>query len=283
MLPFVRRDIPVLLSLVGTLSAPGLAQSRLSFPALYPADHPRPQVMVLGTMHLANNNRDMNNPQMDDVLQPRRQAELEEVAARLGRWAPTKIAVEVSVERQGWLDSLYQAYLAGGVTDDRNEIVQVAFRLAKRLGHTRVYATDWKHDMRIGEVMGWAAAHGQGEKAQRMGAWGRTLIAQINPAIQQLSLRQMFIEANSPENLVLSHQPYLLEARVGADTAYPGWDDVAGWYARNLRIFVNVSRVITAPDDRVLVLFGAGHAPLLTHYFEAAGDFQVVSPVDILQ
>jgi uncharacterized protein DUF5694 len=275
--------------LIAALLAPaalptrGAAQARMDFPPLYPANAPRPSVVVVGTAHLANNNRDMNNAQFDDVLSPRRQGELDALAVGLSRFRATKIAVEVPVERQPWLDSLYQAYLRGEVTDNRNEIVQIGFRLARRMGHTRVYAVDWKHDMNIGAVMQWAATHGQGARAQQMGGWGRELMARMNPAIARMTITEMLLEANRPENLVIGHQGYLLEARIGADSTYPGWEDVAGWYGRNLRIFANVGRIVEAPTDRVLVLFGAGHAPLLNHYFEGAGDFEVVRVGSILR
>ncbi|MBK7271465.1 MAG: hypothetical protein IPI07_18850 [Flavobacteriales bacterium] len=42
---------------------------------------------------------------------------------------------------------------------------------------------------------------------------------------------------------------------------YRGADGLAmHWYSRNLRIFWNVQELPLAPADRLLVLFGAGHA-----------------------
>ena len=277
------RSLALSLLLVSSLASRVTAQERIEFPRLYPEGTPRPSVMVLGTPHLANNGRDMNNAQFDDILSPKRQGELEELVGRLARFAPTRIAVEVPVERQGWVDSLYAAYLRGEVTENRNEIVQIGFRLAKRLGHTKVYAVDWKHDMNIGAVMQWAATHCQGAKAQQMGSWGRELMARMNPAIAKMTLTEILEAAYHPENVALGHQAYLLEARVGADSSYPGWDDVAGWYGRNLRIFANIARVAERPEEKILVLFGAGHAPLLDHYFRAAGDFVVTPPAAVLR
>ena len=277
------RTLALTLLMVTSLASRMTAQERIEFPHLYPVGATYPAVMIVGTPHLANNNRDMNNAQFDDVLSPKRQGELEDLVGRLARFAPTRIAVEVPIERQGWVDSLYAAYLRGEVTDNRNEIVQIGFRLAKRLGHTKVYAVDWKRDMNIGAVMQWAAAHGQGAKAQQMGSWGRELMTRMNPAIAKMTLTEILYEANQPENMALGHQAYLLEARVGADSSYTGWDDVAGWYGRNLRIFANIARVVERPGDKVLVLFGAGHAPLLDHYFRAAGDFAVTPPASLLR
>src|SRR6478735_5384168 len=64
------RSLALSLLLVSALASRGAAQERIEFPQLYPAGTPRPGVMVLGTPHLANNGRDMNNAEFDDVLSP---------------------------------------------------------------------------------------------------------------------------------------------------------------------------------------------------------------------
>ena len=51
-------------------------------------------------------------------------------------------------------------------------------------------------------------------------------------------------------------------ARVGAGDTYVGADLLAKWYDRNIRIFSDLQR-IAQPGDRVLVIFGAGHAAIL--------------------
>ena len=86
-----------------------------------------------------------------------------------------------------------------------------------------------------------------------------------------------------PDFLALTHEPYLLLARIGDGTEEPGWQDVSGWYARNLRIFVNLTRIVSTPDDRVLLIFGQGHAPLLRHFVEASCDFTLAEPADYIR
>ncbi len=53
------------------------------------------------------------------------------------------------------------------------------------------------------------------------------------------------------------------------------------WYHRNVRIFANVLRV-TEPGDRLLMLYGAGHVPILAHLAEASGAYRLADPRDIL-
>lgn len=59
-----------------------------------PASSAPAQVMVLGTYHFGNPGQDLHNMKADNVLTPKKQAELADVAARLARFKPTKIAVE---------------------------------------------------------------------------------------------------------------------------------------------------------------------------------------------
>ena len=50
--------------------------------------------MMLGTYHFGNPGQDLHNMKADNVLTPKKQAELADVAARLARFKPTEIAVE---------------------------------------------------------------------------------------------------------------------------------------------------------------------------------------------
>jgi len=59
-----------------------------------PASSAPAQVMMLGTYHFGNPGQDLHNMKADNVLTPKKQAELADVAARLARFKPTEIAVE---------------------------------------------------------------------------------------------------------------------------------------------------------------------------------------------
>jgi hypothetical protein len=53
------------------------------------------KVMPLGTVHLDNPGRDVNNPQVPDVLTPQKQRELDALRDSLAQFRPTKMAIEV--------------------------------------------------------------------------------------------------------------------------------------------------------------------------------------------
>jgi hypothetical protein len=52
----------------------------------------RPEILVLGTYHMANPGHDIHNLQADDVLSPKRQQEIAQLIDVLKRFRPTKIA-----------------------------------------------------------------------------------------------------------------------------------------------------------------------------------------------
>ena len=54
----------------------------------------RPEILVLGTYHMANPGHDIYNMQADDVLSPRRQQEIAQLIEVLKKFHPTKIAIE---------------------------------------------------------------------------------------------------------------------------------------------------------------------------------------------
>src|SRR5467141_4140826 len=118
-----------------TITAVILAVSQQA-PLERPAPPPpaRAEVLVLGVYHMSNPGHDIFNMQADDVLAPRRQAEIAQVIAALEKFHPTKIAVERDVFDKR-ISKDYPDYLAGKHELTRNEIEQIGFRLAKQLGH----------------------------------------------------------------------------------------------------------------------------------------------------
>ena len=77
----------------------------------------------------------------------------------------------------------------------------------------------------------------------------------------------MYIRLNQPEGRLADHQGYLRIARIGLGDQYPGANWVTYmWYARNLKIFVNLTRVTESADDRILLIIGAGHVFLVQQF-----------------
>ena len=257
----------------------GAAVGMLLLPSLLGAQsmEERPVVMILGTPHLDNPGLDVHNFDLDDVLAPKRQAEIEIVVRRLATFKPTKIAIEAPYG-DTVLDGQYQSYLAGNFTLSRDERHQIAFRLAKLMGHTHVYPIDYQQEMDIGKVMEYAAAHGQEKLADAMQTAFKNSIQRAFDSLitNRVPLAQVLAFHNRPALDTLTKRLYLLEAQVGRGPDYPGADDVGGWYVRNMKIFVNLSRIIDSPNDRIIVLFGSGHAPYLREFVRESGEYTLV-------
>ncbi|MCU7372302.1 DUF5694 domain-containing protein [Paucibacter sp. O1-1] len=101
------------------------------------------QVMVLGSYHFANPGLDLHNAEVDDVLSARRQAELVELIERLASFRPSMVAVEARADAlPGRALPGYRRYLSGEGPPDRNEIEQIGYRLARRMGLDQVLGVD---------------------------------------------------------------------------------------------------------------------------------------------
>lgn len=225
-----------------------------------------PTVLLLGSPHLANPNRDLFNVQFDDMLGPRRQHEIVECVERLARFRPTKVALEVVTDREEALNDDYRTYRASTFALTADERHQFGFRIAVALGHERVHAIDWNEGTGdLGRVYAFARAHHPAIYEELFVGGQRALAAKQAP-MEATSVLELLRRANDPAGLAANHRVYLTLARVGAGKAYVGVDWVKQWYERNLIIFVNLTRIITAPTDRVLVIYGSGHIPLLAQF-----------------
>ncbi len=245
----------------------------------------KPVLMVLGTPHLDNPGRDYVNLWVDDVLVPKRQREIAELVARLAQFRPTKVALEVPYERNGQLNDAYRTYVAGKREISRNEVHQIGFRLARTLGHEEVHAVDSfpdacpNHDT---DFVSFAEAHGQDDLLARALAAGEESVARYEEVLARGSLIDLYVAMNRGDALLADHRVYFTLARIGEGPRYPGVNWVQGWYGRNLRIWANLVR-ITEPGDRILALFGAGHAWLLRQFAHESGVYEVVDPLPYLK
>jgi hypothetical protein len=229
---------------------------------------PRAEVLVLGTYHMANPGHDIFNMKADDVLAPRRQAEIAQVLAVLTKFHPTKVAVESDV----YLDRIpkrYAEYLAGKYELTANEIDQIGLRLAKELGHKTVYPVDADGEFPYQRVVNYAKASGRSKEFEAISStWGDMVKAE-GAYLASHSVLEMLLFMNADERVAEDVGAYYREAHLGEPGDWAGADLIADWSRRNIRIFSNVVRIIESPNERVLVVFGAGHLGWLRHAFES--------------
>ena len=240
------------------------------------------QVLVVGAYHMSNPRLDAVNLTADDVLAPKRQREIEQLITKLAAFRPTKVAVEIPYGRDSVSNSLYQRYLGGTHALDRTEMQQLGFRIAKAAGLPRIYGVDYDLDVNLASVMVWALAHGQPELASAAQSLSTRLLAEADSMMKHATVTEIFTALNSAR-ADSAQGIYLAALRVGADTSYPGATAAARWYERNLRIASNVLRVIDSPTDRVLVIIGAAHGPILRELLERVPGVRLVPTAAVLQ
>jgi hypothetical protein len=227
----------------------------------------RAEVLVLGVYHMSNPGHDIFNMHADDVLAPRRQQEIAELAEVLRKFKPTKIAVEH--DSQGKLNARYEKYLAGNYVLTANETDQIGLRLAKELGHITIDAVDADGDFPFQRVVNYAKATGQSARLDAMmGEIGEMVKAQ-GEYLKSHTVLQTLLYMNTDAKVAQDVGFYYLEARYGEPGDYAGPDLLAEWYRRNVRIYNNVAKLVASPEDHVLVIFGAGHLGWLRQDFAA--------------
>lgn len=237
------------LLLLGMLAIPAAAS---------PQATPHPEILVLGSYHMANPGHDVHNMPADDVLSPRRQQDLAQLIEVLKRFHPTKIALEAAVGSQR-VGQEYADYLAGKYTLSRNEIDQLGYRLAKELGHTTVYPVDEDGDFPYMRVRNYAKANGLADKFTALEASTGRRIQQLGEFLQGHSVLETLEFINADSTAARDVASYFDFVPFGEPYDYAGPDLLAAWYQRNIRIYRNIVALIDSPNEKILVLYGFGH------------------------
>lgn len=238
------------------------------------------EVLLLGTFHFANPGLDFAKGDVPDVLTEERQREIAAVVERLKQFKPNKIVVEWPADREGELNQRYAAYREGEHQSERSETYQIGFRLAKLQGLPAVHAIDVKGDMDIGAVMAYAQKH----DPAFIGTFQSAMQEVIGPMMKmqkEAPIGDTLRKMNDPAFVERGNALYLQMARVG-DVANPvGAEQVGIWYARNIKIFANLAR-LAKPGDRIIVIYGQGHLPLLQSLIREMPGMTIVSANDHL-
>jgi hypothetical protein len=218
----------------------------------------RPEILVLGTYHMSNPGRDIYNMQADDVLSATRQQEITGLIEVLKKFHPTKIAIEEDVGSQR-VQREYSDYLAGKYTLTGDETNQIAYRLAKELGHPAVYTVDEEADFPWQRLVNYAKGIGQKEKFDALSASMSTLVKEQGDFLRSHTVLETMEYINSDSRVAKDVAFYYALVPYGEPGDYAGPDLLAAWYQRNIRIYHNIVKLVESPNDRILVIYGAGH------------------------
>ncbi len=224
----------------------------------------RPEVLVLGVYHMANPGQDVFNMKADDVLAPKRQAEMAQLIEVLKEFRPTKIAVEADV----WSKRVgreYSDYLTGKYTLSANEIDQIGYRLAKELRHKTVYPVDADGDFPWQRFVNYAKGGGHSKELDAITGEIGAMVKEEDQYLASHTVLETLLFMNADDRVAKDVGFYYREAHIGEPGDWAGADLVSDWFRRNIRIYSNVARLVASPHERVLVIFGAGHLGWLRH------------------
>jgi hypothetical protein len=246
------------------------------------------EVMILGTYHMGNPGQDLHNARVDPVTTPEKQAQLEAVAQALARFRPTAVAIErVARDPAAPLDHRYPEFTPADLLTNPDERVQVGYRLARRLGLTRVYAVD--EPDREGQpsyfpfedVQAWVQAAGRMDELAAMHQGVAAFIAEMERRQATDSVGRVLAWMNDPARIASDQGFYARLMAFGAGDAQPGAVLNGRWYTRNAVIFARIMQV-AEPGDRIVVVYGAGHAFWLRQMVQTTPGFVLVEPNDYL-
>lgn len=265
------RTMIVALSLSALISFPAVSQPSV---VEQEAMRTRAEVLVLGVYHMNNPGRDVVNTEADDVLLPKRQAEIEQVIAALEKFRPTKIAVEADFNDDR-VPKRYAEYVAGQHELTRNETEQLGFRLAAELGHETVYPVDVDGEFPFPRVVKYAQATGRVTEFDILQEEaGKTAKAQSEYLASHTVLETLLF-MNSAERVAEAVSSYFQLAEFGEHWDWAGADLVSDWFRRNMRIYSNVVQLVDSPSERVLVIYGSGHLGWLQYAFDSNPNFRL--------
>ena len=251
----------------------GPVSARTAEPATDPVE-----VMVVGVYHMSNPGRDLHNLKVDDVLAPKRQAQIAAVTDALARFRPDKIAVEWPAAT---VAERYPKYLDGNLPPSRDESAQLGFRLAKTAGAKGVYGIDVDGEFPFDPVKAYADAHGTSVLLDEQGAAVDRSLAREGALLAQKGVSAALRYLNDPARLRWDNAFYRTTLRIGGGQDQPGADLLAAWYRRNFLICANLLQ-LSCPGDRIVVFYGSGHAFLLRQCVSETPGFRLVEPNDYL-
>lgn len=270
--------IPRILQLAAFLIAVTVSPAAAAQPPrTTPADGRPVEVMVVGVFHMANPGQDLMNVQVDDVLAPARQREIQQVTTSLARFRPTKVAVEWAAAT---VADRWAKHRAGTLPPSRNEVVQLGFRLAQATGSEPI-GIDAAGEFPFGPLAAFAQANGQGPLLAEMMSFGQAQVSKEERLLKTGSVATVLRSANDPDEIARNHGAYMRLLAIGKGDQQPAVDLVSQWERRNLRICANLIQA-ARPGDRVVVLFGSGHSHLLRRCVAETPGLRLVEPLGYL-
>ena len=247
----------------------------------YPKE--RAQVLVVGTFHFNYPGLDaLKTEESDkiDVLKEPKKSEVTELVEYIKKFKPTKIAIEAKPQYSNTWNERLREYKKGEHRNKRGERYQLAMRIATDFNIDTLYTVDatalsndlWQKDSlfykSLTSKINFELEDPYWEKAKQYFDYREKQMkkTKILDVIKYMNTREGH---NANFGLYLTGSFATGEGQ-GADN-FSMW-----WYNRNARIFANIVNITESPKDRILVIFGNGHAAILRQFFEASPQYDFI-------
>ena len=247
------------------------------------------KVMIVGTFHFSDGGHDAFVPKFSvNINSETRQNELSELIELFSSFSPTIVAIESKPERQVFHDSLYREYLLDRYDLGQNEIYQVCYRLARKMGLQKLYTIDAPARTYESFENGDSIVKALCQENYIDTIYNKMYfdLYSTEDSLKSIwSLRKTFAYQNNPDRLELGLGHYLVgDFKAGVPGNYIGPDASTYWWNRNLRIFANILQLAAKSNhEHVFVLIGAGHLPILRFLAKACPEIEYIDAYDMLK
>ena len=251
-------------------------------------DDPLIEITVVGTYHFDNPGLDTHNAVSDDVTKPHRQRELAILADTLAEFfQPTKVAIEEVAGEDSLIHYGFRDYTPELAADMPPERIQIGMRTAFAAG-APVYAVDELPSDGEPDYFPIDAFREsidtpkeRAEYEQNL-AEGEARQARKQGWIDTQTIPGVLARMNDKRRIDEAHASYLMMNVIGDTQDQKGAELYAYWMMRNAKIFAKIEE-IAEPGDRILVVFGSGHAYWLRHFAQETPGFRHLDPAPLLK
>lgn len=239
------------------------------------------KVLVVGTFHFDYPGLDAHKTSEEDkidVLKEPKKSEVTELINYIKKFKPNKIAIE-AYDSWNATEKLKQ-YKNGELRDKRDERYQIAMRIANEMQLDTLYAIDSGSMSEDLEKIDSSYTNAlfkdfDFQSDDSYETYYKEWFEQEDKIIPKVNLLGYFKHINSKESHQYGYGVYLvgdfkLNNERGADII-SSW-----WYNRNLRIFRKLQLITESPNDRILLIFGNGHAAVLRQFLEASPEYEFI-------
>ncbi len=238
-------------------------------------------VLLVGSFHFDYPGLDAHKTEDKDkvdVLTEPKKGELTALVDYIKKFKPTKIAIEAF---PGWnATEKLNEFKAGKLRDKRDERIQLGLRIASEMHLDTIYSID--ANSYDDELVKLDSNYFRDlfkdfdfENADPFNDLYKKWYGYEDKLPARMKLLDYFKRMNSRRSHQLGYGAYLvgdfkLDDQRGADILSI-W-----WYNRNLRIFRKLQGITSSPEDRILVLFGNGHAAVLRQLIESSPEYKFI-------